>query len=181
MNISNKLTILRVLLVPVMVILLYIGTSAARIAALAVFCTASFTDFLDGFLARKYHLITDFGKFLDPLADKILVLSALSVFCEKGMIPAWFLLIILFRELSVDGLRMIVVSHGKVIAASPFGKIKTVSQIVFMICMMLLNTPVFSNTFTAILGIWVLLITLFSGIDYFVRNPLSVQNKEDCP
>lgn len=170
MNISNRLTVLRVLLIPMMVVLMYVGNPPCRIAAFVIFCIASFTDFLDGYLARKNSLVTVFGKFLDPLADKLLVLSALTVFCEKQIIPAWFLLIILFRELSVDGLRMIVVSNGKVIAASKFGKIKTVSQILLIILLFLLNVDMFSNPFLIILGIWVLVITVFSGVDYFVKN-----------
>lgn len=178
MNISNKLTVLRVLLIPVMVILMYIENSVCSIAALVFFCIAAFTDFLDGYLARKKNLVTVFGKFLDPLADKFLVLSALTVFCEKRLIPAWFLLIILFRELSVDGLRMIVVSNGHVIAASKFGKIKTVSQIALVICLFILNISVFSHLLLSILGIWVLTITLFSGIDYFIKNPFIFQKSE---
>lgn len=177
MNVSNKLTILRILLIPVMIVLMYLPTPGCRYAALAVFCIASMTDFLDGYLARKNGWITDFGKFLDPLADKFLVLSALAVFCESHLVPAWFLLIILFRELSVDGLRLIAVTKGKVIAASKLGKIKTVSQILLIIWLFLSGHAVYTDLLSWILGLFVPLMTIISGADYFLKNRSALSEK----
>ncbi len=170
MNTPNKLSILRVLLIPPMVILLYLNQDWARFAALGIFMLASFTDFLDGHIARKQQIITDFGKFIDPLADKLLVLSALIALIERSQIPAWFVIIILARELAVDGLRLIAVTQGKVIAAGMAGKIKTTSQMILIIWLMASGTAVFSAWPGIIMGIWTILITLYSGIQYFMKN-----------
>lgn len=143
MNLPNKLTIMRVILVPIFVIIGYcsipgefLGVASKFWIMNAIFIIASFTDFLDGHIARKYNLVTTFGKFLDPLADKILVLSALVMLVEFGRIPAWIPAIVLTREFLVSGYRLIAVEKGgQVIAASIWGKIKTVTQMIAIILM----------------------------------------------
>lgn len=173
MNLPNKLSILRMALIPVMVLLMVLPYDGCWYGAIAVFCAASFTDFLDGYLARKNHMVTDFGKFVDPVADKLLVLSALMMLCDRGLMATWAVIVVLARELCVDGLRMIAVGKGKVIAAGKLGKIKTVSQIVLILWQMALRYPVFGlgqSLPGSILTLWVVVITLWSGMDYFVKN-----------
>ncbi len=170
MNLPNKLSMLRVACVPVLVVLMSCSPAWCHWAALAIFILASFTDFLDGYLARKHHWITDFGKFIDPLADKLLVLSALMMLMEQHVLPGWLVVLILARELSVDGLRLVAMTRQQVIAAGPLGKIKTTSQMLLIILLMVLRVPAFSAWYTAALTIWVGVITLWSGVDYFVRN-----------
>ncbi|MBQ9251524.1 MAG: CDP-diacylglycerol--glycerol-3-phosphate 3-phosphatidyltransferase [Clostridia bacterium] len=170
MNWPNRLSILRVLCIPVIVLLLYLSAPWCRWAALLFFALASFTDFLDGHLARKNHWVTTFGKFIDPVADKLLVLSTLIMLSYLRLVPAWMVILILARELSVDGLRMIAVSNGKVIAAGPLGKIKTASQMILILAILLFRQPLFSSTWGMIAGVWICVITLWSGVDYFVRN-----------
>ena len=170
MNLPNKLSILRVICIPLVVILLSLSAPWCRWAAAAVFAFASFTDFLDGHIARKNNLVTDFGKFIDPVADKLLVLSTLIMFVQLQLLPAWIVILILARELSVDGLRLVAMTQGQVIAAGPLGKIKTVSQMILILLILVLRIPVFSFTVGIILGIWVCVITLWSGLDYFYRN-----------
>ncbi len=167
MNLPNRLSILRVLCIPVMVGLLYSAAPWARWAALGVFVFASFTDFLDGHIARKHNLVTDFGKFIDPVADKLLVLSAMIMCVFLGLFPAWAVIVILARELAVDGLRMIAVTHGTVIAAGPAGKLKTTSQMILIIWMLALRLSVYAHWTGIVLLAWVVLITLYSGFDYF--------------
>ena len=170
MNTPNKLSILRVLCVPLIVVLLSLTAPWCRWAAVAVFAFASFTDFLDGHLARKNNLVTDFGKFIDPVADKLLVLSTLIMSVQLQLLPAWMVILILARELSVDGLRLVAMTQGQVIAAGPLGKIKTVSQMILILLLLVLRIPVFSFPVGIVLGIWVCVITLWSGADYFYRN-----------
>ena len=170
MNLPNKLSLLRVILIPVMVALLYPRTDACNIAAAAVFALASFTDFLDGHIARKRGLVTDFGKFVDPVADKLLVLSAMVMLIQHGLMLAWVTVVILARELCVDGLRLVAISEGRVIAAGPLGKIKTASQMLMILMLLLLRRPLFSFPVGLAAGIWVCFITLWSGIDYFRQN-----------
>lgn len=170
MNLPNKLSLLRVALIPVMVALMYPNTPVCNGLAVAVFALAALTDFLDGHIARKHHIVTDFGKFVDPVADKLLVLSALIMLIQQGLMPAWVTVVILARELCVDGLRMVAVTHGQVIAAGKLGKIKTVSQIVLILWLMIARQPVMRSWISGILALWVLAITLWSGVDYFVRN-----------
>lgn len=137
MNLPNKLTVLRMALVPFFVFFLLTDFVPHNyIIALAIFGAASYTDHLDGKIARRDHLITNFGKFMDPLADKIMVLSALICFAVLGHTNPWFVLIIMFRELAVDGLRLVTSADGKVIAANKWGKAKTVTQIVAIIAVM---------------------------------------------
>ncbi len=170
MNLPNKLSLVRMGLIPVMVALMYPGTTLCNLLAAAVFGAAAFTDFLDGHIARKNGIVTDFGKFIDPVADKLLNLSAFIMLIHVGLMPAWAVVIILARELCVDGLRMVAVGNGQVIAAGKLGKIKTVSQIALVLFLMLNRLPALSHWFSALLLIWVLVITLWSGADYFIKN-----------
>ena len=167
MNLPNKLTMLRILLIPVFMVVLYWDFPGATWVAVAIFIVASFTDLLDGKIARKYNLVTDFGKFADPLADKMLVTAALLWFVEIGQMPAWALLIVLVREFAVSGLRMIASDKGRVIAAGWSGKVKTASTMVGL-CVMLVFTglPVLDGIVTAV----IVITTLVSGIEYFVKN-----------
>ncbi len=170
MNWPNRLSILRILCVPLLTLLFSLSAPWCRWAAAAVFALASLTDFLDGHLARKNQWITVFGKFIDPVADKLLVLSTFVLLLSRELIPAWMVILILARELSVDGLRLIAISNGKVIAAGPLGKIKTASQMIFLLLILLLRQPAFSFPVGILLAVWICVITLWSGIDYFVRN-----------
>ena len=172
MNLPNKLTLLRVILVPVFMAVLYLGFPGASWVALAIFIVASLTDLLDGQIARKYHLVTDFGKFADPLADKMLTTAALLWFVECGQMPAWALLVVLIREFAVSGLRMIASDKGRVIAAGWSGKVKTASTMVCIVIMFIPGLPNLLNT----LCVWVItLTTLYSGIEYFAQNKDIIQ------
>lgn len=170
MNLPNRLSLLRILLVPVMVGLCY-WPEVYGWAPGAVFSVAALTDLLDGQIARRRGQVTDFGKFLDPLADKLLVLAALVMLVSKGQLPAWICCIVLARELAVDGLRMIAVSKGEVIAASWYGKTKTVCQMVLIHFLFYLKwavTP--ENPFAVILCAAATVMTVLSGVDYFMKN-----------
>ena len=136
MNTANKLTILRVFLIPVFLLVLYLQVPGANYWALAIFIAASLTDTLDGYIARHYNQVTDFGKFMDPLADKLLVMSAMVWFVEVGWMPAWACFVVIARELAVTGLRLVAVEQGLVIAAGKSGKVKTASTMV-CICLLL--------------------------------------------
>lgn len=172
MNIANKITISRIFMVPLFMVLLLSDIPYGRPLALAVFVIASATDWLDGYLARKYHLISKFGQFMDPLADKILVMAALIGFVELGDLPSWVVVLILARELLISIFRAVAASEGIVIAASKWGKYKTVSQMIMIILLLLDNYP-----FSA-LGIpmdWIFVwlavaLTLISGGDYIYKN-----------
>lgn len=171
MNLPNKLTVLRVLLVPVFVIFLMCSiTPYDKWIALFVFIIASLTDMLDGKIARKYNLVTNFGKFMDPLADKLLVCSAFICFIELEKLPTWMVLIVIAREFIISGFRLVAADNGIVIAASMWGKYKTAVSMV-MICFVIadITNPVFS-IITNIL-IWAaLLLTVISLIDYIIKN-----------
>lgn len=182
MNLPNKLTILRmILIVPFVLILLgshqgwgWYQTAFGGILesmdyiALALFVFASLTDWVDGFLARKYHLVTNFGKFMDPLADKLLVCAAMICLVEMGRIPSWIVIIIISREFIISGFRLIASDNGVVIAASYWGKFKTVFQMV-MICLMIAAIP--ALTFLTTIVMWVaLVLTVVSLVDYIVKN-----------
>ena len=172
MNLPNKLTLLRVILVPVFMAVLYLDFTGAAWVALAIFIIASLTDLLDGKIARKYNLVTDFGKFADPLADKMLTTAALLWFVENGQMPAWALLVVLIREFAVSGLRMIASDKGRVIAAGWSGKVKTASTMVCIVIMFIPQLPAIINT----LCVWIIaLTTLYSGIEYFVKNKDVIQ------
>ena len=171
MNLPNKLTLLRVIMIPFFVVLLLLESGAnpsLRIAACVVFCLASFTDFLDGQIARKRNLVTDFGKFVDPLADKLLVCSALICMIELRELPAWYVIIIIAREFIISGFRLVASDKGIVIAASWWGKFKTVSQM-FTIILLILNIPAF-EVFTDIFAGIALVLTIVSLLDYIIKN-----------
>ncbi len=170
MNLPNKLSIARVLCIPVIALLLYLNDDACRIAAVILFILASLTDLLDGHIARKYNLVTDFGKFIDPVADKLLVLTTLVMLVRGGLMEAWVVLMILSRELAVDGLRMVAVGQGKVIAAGKIGKWKTTFQMVTIVVILLFNKACFATWYTGVLTGVSVALTLWSGVDYFVRN-----------
>ena len=175
MNLPNKLSLLRMGLIPVvMALLLPVDPVCTRIAAV-VYGIAAFSDFLDGYIARKQHIVTDFGKFIDPVADKLLNLSALIMLSHQGLLPAWAVVVILARELLVDGLRMVAVGQGRVIAAGKLGKIKTVSQIVLILWLMLSLQPAAQPVSLALIA-WVIVITLWSGADYLWKNRDCIRN-----
>lgn len=170
MNLPNCLSIARICSVPVIIFLMYQKSDLFQSIALVIFILAALTDLFDGIIARKKNLITDFGKFIDPIADKLLVLSTFIMLISTGQIDAWFAILVLFRELSVDGLRLIAVTKDSVIAAGKLGKVKTVSQMIFILILMGFHFSLYSNWFTILLLIWTSLITVWSGIDYFIHN-----------
>ena len=171
MTTANKLTIFRVLLIPVFLLLAYAGRMGW---ALAVFVIASLTDMLDGYIARHYNQITDFGKFMDPLADKVLVMAAMCYFVQAGRMPGWALAIVLLREFAVSGMRLVAVEQGRVIAAAWSGKIKTGATMVCLCLMLLIGPPdpwdsapdLIAQLSTAV----ILLTTVYSGVEYFWKN-----------
>ena len=174
MNLPNRLTVMRVLAVPVFVVLMLIEVNGVRCegwckwTALAIFIIAAFTDLFDGRIARKYKLVTNFGKFMDPLADKLLVCSALICLVELKRIPAWVVIIIIAREFAISGIRLIASDDGVVIAASKWGKIKTVFQMI-MVGFMIGNLPIF-DILTQILMWIALALTVISLADYIAKN-----------
>ena len=161
---ANKITVFRILLVPVFVLLLYAGR---RYLAAAVFVLASLSDLADGYIARRFNQTSNFGRFIDPLADKILVLSALCCFVEFGRIRAWCLCLVLLREFAVSGLRLIAVEQGRVIAAAWSGKIKTACTMVCIILMLLFPESQFVTGASVVL---IAATTVLSGVEYFVKN-----------
>lgn len=175
MNLPNKLSLMRMALIPAIVALMIPCNTVCTRIALVVYAVAAFTDFLDGYIARRDHIVTDFGKFIDPVADKLLNMSALIMLSHQGLLPAWVSVVILARELCVDGLRMVAVGQGRVIAAGKLGKIKTVSQIVLVGWLMLSLQPV-THAVSCVLTAWVVIITLWSGVDYLVRNKDCIKN-----
>lgn len=186
MNLPNKLTMLRIILVPFFVLFMLIGDSPLfSLAALVIFAIASLTDMLDGKIARKYNLITNFGKLMDPLADKVLVMSAMICFVAKNIAPAWIVIVILAREFLVTSLRLIAVGEGVVIAADKWGKIKTVTQMAWIIWTVLWRCIVGFGAFDfaaeqagAVMGYILsdllmyasLFFTLLSGFNYIYKN-----------
>ena len=166
MNLPNKLTLLRIIMIAVFVVLLYLDFPFNNLVALAVFILASITDTLDGYIARKYNLITDFGKFMDPIADKLLVTAAMLVFVDWHMMPAWVVIVVVAREFIVSALRLVAANNGRVIAAGWSGKVKTASTMV-CICIMLLGLPQWVN---AVCSAVILVTTAYSGIEYLVKN-----------
>ena len=167
MNTANKLTMLRVLMIPAFLLVLYLGDPAwANYVALAIFVVASATDWLDGYIARNYNQTTNFGKFMDPLADKCLVTAAMVWFVEIGQMPGWALLVVLIREFGVSGLRMIASNQGRVIAAGWSGKVKTASTMVCIV-IMFLSIPRSVNMICVAV---IVLTTIYSGVEYFIQN-----------
>lgn len=169
MNLANKLTVFRVILVPFFVFFMlteYLPYS--RIIGLVIFVVATITDHFDGAIARKYNMITSFGKFMDPIADKLLISSALICLTALGEIPAWAVIVIILREFAVSGVRLVASDNGSVIAASSWGKAKTVAQMV-MIIIYLLNIPALSLLADVVMYVAVAL-TVISMVDYIVKN-----------
>ena len=170
MNTPNKLTVARMILVPFLVLFMLtdLGGEANRYIALAIFVVASVTDWFDGKLARKYNLVTNFGKFMDPLADKLLVCSALICLIQLGQLPAWVVIIIISREFIISGFRLVAADNGIVIAASYWGKFKTVFQMTAVV-LLIFNIPALSVLTSAVLWIAVIL-TVVSLVDYVAKN-----------
>ena len=186
MNVPNKLTILRIILVAVFMFFLFSKGVVMKSLALVTFLTASFTDILDGYIAKKYNMVTDFGRLMDPIADKILVLSAFLAFVEMELIPAWMVVIIIFRDVAVTGLRMSALTKGKVISADEGGKHKMVSQVFAILTILFflifreagMKVFYFWNASTErlykdaifILMLVTTLLTLISGMSYLIKN-----------
>lgn len=185
MNLANKLTLLRVILIPFFIVCFYIPNLVvntvsvnnylipyANLLGLVIFLLAAITDFIDGYIARKYNMITDFGKFMDPLADKLLVTAALLVLLENGLIAGWVVFIILAREFIVTGFRTIAASKGVVIAAGWLGKIKTVVQFIMISTLLLLNYPfeLFNWPVDQIFVALAVVLTVASGVEYIYKN-----------
>ena len=166
MNTANKLTLLRIAMIPVFLLVLYFKVPYANYWALGIFVATSLTDTLDGYIARHYNQITDFGEFMDPLADKMLVVAALLWFVEIGQMPGWALLVVIVREFAVSGLRMIAADKGRVIAAGWSGKVKTASTMVCIVLMFLPIEPLFNQICLAV----IVLTTIYSGVEYFLKN-----------
>ncbi len=166
MNTANKLTMLRVLMIPLFLIVLYWGFPGSGYWALGIYVVACLTDLLDGYIARHYNQVSDFGKFMDPLADKCLVMAALCWFVAQGDMAAWVLATVLLREFAVSGMRMVAVEKGRVIAAGWSGKVKTASTMV-CICLMLFGIPSWLNLVCQ--GV-ILVTTVYSGVEYFAKN-----------
>ena len=170
MTTASKITLVRVFFIPLLMVFMYLSGGCANIwmwLALAVFIIASITDYIDGHIARTRNQVTDFGKFLDPLADKLLVIAAMCMFCQWGMMPAWALMLVLTREFAVTGLRLVAVGKGKVIAAGWSGKVKTASTMVSLCVWMAF--PQFEILSWVIVGV-IIVTTIYSGIEYFIQN-----------
>ena len=170
MTSASKITILRVLLIPFYMAAMYMTGGEAGIwmwIALGIFIVASLTDFVDGYIARAHNQTTDFGKFLDPLADKLLTIAAMCMFCQWGSFPAWALMIVLTREFAVTGLRLVAVQKGNVIAAGWSGKVKTASTMVGLCVMMVFPGVALLN---ALVIAVIVVTTVYSGTEYFVKN-----------
>ena len=170
MTLASKITLVRVLLIPAYMATMYLSGGQAGLwmyLSLAIFIVASLTDYVDGYIARHYNQVTDFGKFLDPLADKLLTIAAMAMFCEWGVFPAWALMVILTREFAVSGLRMVASQKGSVIAAGWSGKVKTASTMVGLCAMMALPGIDILNT---VVIACIVLTTVYSGVEYFIQN-----------
>ena len=171
MTTASKITLIRVAFIPLFMVFMYLSGGEANTwqlwVSLAIFLVASITDYVDGQIARKYNQVSDFGKFLDPLADKLLTIAAMVMFCEWQIFPAWALMIVLTREFAVTGLRLVAVGKGKVIAAGWSGKVKTFSTMVGLCVMMAF--PQFNILNWIIVGV-IVVTTLYSGVEYFIQN-----------
>ena len=170
MTTASKITLVRVAFIPLFMVFMYLSggqPNAWMWASLGVFIIASLTDYIDGQIARKYNQVSDFGKFLDPLADKLLTIAAMVMFCEWGSFPAWALMIVLTREFAVTGLRLVAVGKGKVIAAGWSGKVKTASTMIGLCVMMAF--PTISWLCAVVVGLTVAT-TVYSGVEYFIQN-----------
>ena len=171
MTTASKITLIRVAFIPLFMVFMYLSGGEANSwqlwVSLAIFVVASLTDYIDGQIARKCNQVSDFGKFLDPLADKLLTIAAMVIFCEWGIFPAWALMIVLAREFAVTGLRLVAVGKGKVIAAGWSGKVKTFATMVGLCVMIVFPQFVILNWI--IVGV-VVVTTLYSGVEYFIQN-----------
>lgn len=170
MTTASKITMIRVAMIPAFMVTMYLSGGASGLwmyISLGLFIIASLTDYVDGYIARHYNQVTDFGKFLDPLADKLLVIAAMCIFCEWGKFPAWALIIVLTREFAVTGLRLVAVQKGNVIAAGWSGKVKTASTMVGLCVWMAF--PENTLISTVVIGV-IVITTLYSGVEYFVQN-----------
>jgi len=170
MTTASKITLIRVAMIPAYLATMYLSGGGANVwmyVSLAIFILASLTDFVDGYIARHYNQTTDFGKFLDPLADKLLTIAAMAMFCEWGVFPAWALMIVLTREFAVSGLRMVASQKGTVIAAGKSGKFKTASTMVGLCVMMALPGIAVLNWFVIAM---IVATTIYSGVEYFIQN-----------
>lgn len=207
MNLPNKITVARICLVPIFIVVLFLPFSWSSLAGLIIFIIASITDSLDGHIARSRNMVTNFGKFLDPLADKLLVSSALIALVGMDRIPSWFATIVIAREFMVTGIRLLANGEGRVIAASIWGKVKTITQIIAISLLLLDSTPALpadesdvfmigklQNLFTTfsvtpiqntigilatVMIIVAIVFTIFSGADYLVKNK-DVLKLEEC-
>jgi len=166
MTTANKLTILRVVMIPAFLAVVYAGFPGSGYVALAIYIVACLTDWLDGYIARHYNQVSDFGKFMDPLADKCLVVAALCWFVENGQMAGWVLAVVLLREFAVSGMRLVAVEKGRVIAAGWSGKVKTASTMV-CICLMLFGIPGWAERVCEVI---ILATTVYSGVEYFAKN-----------
>lgn len=170
MTTASKFTLVRVAFIPLYMVFMYLSHGVSNLymwLALGVFVIASLTDYIDGYIARKYNQVTDFGKFLDPLADKLLTIAAMVMFCQWNVFPAWALMIVLTREFGVTGLRLVAVGKGVVIAAGKSGKFKTASSMIGLCVLM--GFPGVVEVQWVVVGI-IVLTTVYSGIEYFVKN-----------
>ena len=170
MTLASKITLVRVAMIPVFLVFMYLSGGVSGLwlwLSLGIFILASLTDYVDGQIARKWNQVSDFGKFLDPLADKLLTIAAMCMFCEWGKFPAWALMTVLTREFAVTGLRLVAVQKGKVIAAGWSGKVKTASTMVGLCVMMALPEVQIINVI--VIGL-IVVTTVYSGVEYFVQN-----------
>ena len=170
MTLASKITLSRVAFIPIYMVFMYLSGGESGLwmwLALAVFIVASLTDYVDGQIARRCNQVSDFGKFLDPLADKLLTIAAMTMFCEWGMMSAWALMLVLTREFAVTGLRLVAVGKGKVIAAGWSGKVKTASTMVGL-CVLMAFPSV--DWLTVVVNGVIIVTTVYSGIEYFVQN-----------
>lgn len=170
MTTASKITLVRVFLIPVMMVTLYLSGGQSGVwmwVSLGIFVVGSLSDYIDGQIARRCNQVTDFGKFLDPLADKLLTIAVMTVFCQWGRFPAWALMIVLTREFAVTGLRLVAAPKGRVIAAAWSGKVKTASTMVGLILWMMLP----ENTIVGlVVSAVIVLTTVYSGVEYFIKN-----------
>ena len=170
MTLATKITLVRVLMIPAYMVTMYLSGGEAGLwmwLSLAIFIIASLTDYVDGQIARKCNQVSDFGKFLDPLADKLLTIAAMVMFCEWGMMPGWALMLVLSREFAVTGLRLVAVGKGKVIAAGWSGKVKTASTMIGLCVMMAFPTVAW---IAPIVNAVIVVTTIYSGVEYFAQN-----------
>lgn len=170
MTLASKITLIRVAFIPAYMVLMYLSGGQPGLfmwLALGMFILASLTDYVDGQIARKCNQVSDFGKFLDPLADKLLTIAAMTIFCQWGMMSAWALMLVLTREFAVTGLRLVAVGKGKVIAAGKSGKFKTASTMIGLCVLMAFPTlPYLASIINGV----IIVTTVYSGIEYFVQN-----------